>query len=374
VVNVAADELGGLPLQFSWYSNHRYDARSDVMRRGVSQPRWRNRFYEMSLSYAHDADDFSARLGRFVPYQVGGIGTVDGAMVRTGSRGFEAGVIAGSQPDYVNSSYSPDDRKWAMFAGYEALTGEQRFSSNLAYAQTYRGGALDRGYFYLVTSYSAAGVVNMFQNATVDMYDVDRGNGNGSPHLTDLFLSATVRPVRSFALTGSYANRRGIYFLRSFASLPDSLFNTSRLNQYQLTAGFNIPGGMHAALTGLLRTEERLPRAASTVSGRYTWTDLFTSRLNLYLFASLSDNVTSRSRMLGGEVNRDLFRSLYTAVRLQQYRITYGGSRETSSTTLTLDLYYRFSTMLYLSLSYEHYWEGSISSDRIYTEASVRFR
>ena len=374
VVDFTLDDLADLPLAFSWYSNHRYDARDGAVRRGVAQPRWRNRFYEAALSYGADADALSASFGRFVPYQVGGIGTVDGLMLRGRSKGWEGGMIAGSQPDYVNSAYSPEDRKWAAYAGYSEQWSDQRFWSNLAYAQTYRGGALDRGYFYLVSTYGLGGTVNMYQNATVDMYDADRGSGHQNPHLTDLYLSATVRPIRTLALTGSYANRRGIYFLRSFASLPDSLFNSSRLQQYQLSAGMNIPGGMHAAITGLLRTEASLSRPANSISARYTWADLFSSRMNFYLFASLSDNVSSRSRMLGGEINRDLFQSLYTAIRLQQYRISYNSPRDVSSTTLTLDLYYRFSTMLYLSLSYEHYWEGALSSNRIYTEASVRFR
>ena len=54
--------------------------------------------------------------------------------------------------------------------------------------------------------------MTLYQNATLDLYDADRGSGNARPHLTDLYLSTTWRPERWLSLTGSFADRRSVYF------------------------------------------------------------------------------------------------------------------------------------------------------------------
>ncbi|MBE0645638.1 MAG: hypothetical protein IH600_16280 [Bacteroidetes bacterium] len=375
VLNFTADHLFSMPLQFSYYSNHRYDARGDAARNGVSQDRLRNRFYQLSLQYGGDDLPYTAVVGRFVPYQVGGIGTVDGAMLAGRSGDFEGGIIAGSQPGYTNSEISLQDQKVAAFAGYTGGTDTWQLRSNLAFAQTYRDGAVDRGYFYLVNSMSFGGAVTLYQNATLDLYDADRGNGRSQPHLTDLYLSATWRPERWLSLSGSFADRRSVFFLRSFAALPDSLFNTSRLQNYQVSAGVNIPGGMYASLTASVRTQETSGKAATAYSGRYTWSNFLASRVNIYLLGSYADNLFNTSRSLGFEANRDLIEGLYAALRLQQFRYVYTqNNRALDRISVATDLYYRLGGLWYLSLNYERYWEGGIASDRIYTEISMRLR
>jgi hypothetical protein len=175
--------------------------------------------------------------------------------------------------------------------------------------------------------------------------------------------------------TASYANRRSVYFLRSFSTVPDSLFLRARLQNYQINAGFNIPGGMYAAVTASLRTQENSDRTATALAGRFTWSNFLNSQSNVYVLGSWSDNIFSTSTSFGVEVNRDLIEGLYSALRLQQYAYTYSqGARSVQRTTLAIETYYRMSRMFYLSLSYERYWESSVTNDRIYTEISMRLR
>jgi hypothetical protein len=375
VLSFTAEHLFSMPLQFNYYSNHRYDARNDAARSGVTQDRMRNRFYQLSLQLGGEDLPFTAVLGRFVPYQVGGIGTVDGVMVSGRSGSFEGGVIAGSQPGYRDSEISLKDQKVAAYAGYSKASDKWQLRSNLAYSQTYSDGSVDRGYFYLVNSLSFGGTLTLYQNASLDFYDADRGDGHMKPHLTDLYLSATWRPERWLSLTGSFADRRSVYFLRSFASVPDSLFNTSHLENYQLSAGFNISGGMYASLTAALRNQVNSSQPATSYSARYTWSNFLASRVNIYLLGSYADNLYNTSRSLGFEANRDIIEGLFTALRLQQFRYVYTqNNRSLDRWSVGLDMYYRLSGMWYLSLNYERYWEGGLASDRIYTEISMRLR
>ncbi len=375
VLQFTAEHLLSLPLQFSYYSNHRFDARSDAARSGSTQERLRSRFYQFALQYGGDETPYSIALGRFIPYQVGGIGTVDGAMVAGRSGKFEGGVIAGAQPGYTNSEVNLNDQKVAAYAGFTDGASGWQLRSNLAFAQTYRDGALDRGYFYLVNSLALGGEVTLYQNATLDLYDADRGSGNARPHLTDLYLSTTWRPERWLSLTGSFADRRSVYFLRSFAALPDSFFSTSRLQNYQLSAGVNISGGMYASVTTSLRMQENTDKAAMAYSGRFTWSNFLASHTNIYLLGSYTDNLYNTSRSVGFEANRDLIAGLYAALRLQQYRYVYTRSDRTLDRfAVAVDMYYRLGGMWYLSLNYERYWEGGAASDRIYSEVSMRLR
>lgn len=375
VLSLTADRLFSLPLQFNYYSNHRYDARGDAARSGTGQDRMRNRFYQLSLQYGGDGEPYTAVLGRFVPYQVGGIGTVDGIML-AGRRGaFEAGLIAGSQPGYRDSEISLKDQKIAIYGGYTGGGEAWQLRSNLAFSQTYSDGAVDRGYFYLVNAIALGGTLTLYQNASVDLYDADDGSGHLQPHMTDFYTSATWRPARMFSLTGSFADRRSVYFLRSFSLLPDSLFNASRLRNYQISAGMNIAAGMYASVTASLRTQENADKAATAYSARYTWADFLSSRVNVYLLGSYADNLFNTSRSLGFECNRDIVDGLYTAVRLQHYRYVYTqNNRALDRISIATDVYYRLSSIWYLSLNYERYWEEGAASDRIYSEVTARLR
>lgn len=370
VINVTAERLFSAPIELRYYSNHRFDARAEARRIGVTDDRLRNRFYQLSLQYGDRAAPFSAILGRFVPYEIGGIGTVDGVMAVGRMNGYEAGVVAGSQPGYRNSELNFRDQKIAAYIGRNDASSPWRGSA--AYAQTYRDGALDRGYFYVVNSWYAGSDVTLYQNASIDIYDTDGSDGVFDPHLTDLYLSATWRPLRSLSLTGSFADRRNIFFLRSFAELPDSAFGIGRMRNYQLSAGVNLPEGMYASVTTSLRSSESTDPAAA-FSGRYTWSNALGSHLNLYLLGGYADNVYTTSTSMGVEVNRDLFEGLYTAIRLLRSDYTpVSAGKDYSRTSLNLDAYYRMSRTLNLSLSFEHYWEGDATTERIYTEISMR--
>lgn len=375
VLSFTADQLFALPLEFSYYSNHRYDARGDDLRAGTGQARLRHRFYQFALKYGEANATITGILGRFIPYQVGGIGTVDGVMLAAQSGRFEGGILAGAQPGYRDSELNLNDQKFALYLGYTQGERAWQLRSNVAFAQTYRDGAVDRGYLYLVNNLSLSGTVTLYQNATLDLYDADHGEGRSRPHLTDLYLSGNWRPSRGLSVTAAFADRRSVYFLRSFASMPDSLFNPSRMRNCQLSTGINIPGGMYASLSASLRTQEQDDNASTAYSARYSVTDLFSSGSNLSLLGTFADNIYNTARSMGVEANRDILDGLHAALRVLQYRFVYTiHDRVLDRLSAAVDLYYRLGGVWFLSLNYERYWEGGIGSDRMYTELRMRLR
>ena len=206
------------------------------------------------------------------------------------------------------------------------------------------------------------------------MYDLESGGVSTKPHLSDLFLSGTYRPLRWLSFNGSYAIRRNVYFLRSFGDIPDSLFDRKNTQNFQLSAGVNLPMAMFVSVSGSLRVQEGTSQQARSVQLRYTWANLLESQTNLYLSGSLSDNIYNTSSNASIELNRDVIQDLYLAVRVMKYRYSFaGGTAARDRDGGDTDLYYRVTKTLCASLSYERFWEGVVTSDRLYTELTVRF-
>lgn len=371
-LNLSADNLFSLPLQMTLYSNHRYDARSTTKRPSSVEP-LSHRIHQISLQYGRVDGPLNVTVGRFIAPVVGGIGSFDGAMIVARNEGWEAGIAAGSQPGYTNSGLNFDDPKLATYIGYRVGDWQSfRYQGSLAFSQIYKSNTLDRGFFYLQNSFSLGSVLSVFQNANVDLYDVPHGGSKTNIHLSDFFLSATYRPLRWFTTTASYAVRRNVYFLRSYESMPDSLFGTSPYRNAQLSVGASLPLAMFVSLSGSLRGKQGDTRPASALMGRYSWSNVLRSQLNTHLSANISDNIYSRSSNAGIELNRD-FDAFHIALRVMQYRYDFTGSeRKIDRTSTTIDCTYRINTAIFVSFNYERYWESSLSSDRIYSEFTVR--
>jgi hypothetical protein len=376
VIHLGVEHIDGGPLSFSMYTNHRYDARTEDVRRGVTDNRLRNRIYEFALRYGDHDDAFRATLGRFIIPAIGGVGTVDGAMLIQRFASFEAGIAAGSQPDYKNSDISTDDPKFAAYVRYSNNDVDGlRYQSALGYAQTYRSSNLDRGFMYFQNTLSIGNSFSVYHNMNFDMYDLVDARGASSPHLTDFFVSGTYRPVRKLAVTGSYALRRNVYLMESYKGLSSSYFDKAFYQNYQLGVGYNIGSGMFANITGSIRTKEGDEQNATAFNGRYTFSNLFDSKVNVYFLGSWAENRYNRSTNAGIELNRDLMQDLYTSIRVQQsnyqYLIT---DRKIKRLSVVLDTYYRIARSINYSISYEHSFEDAYDNDRLYTQLTWRFR
>lgn len=375
VFSLNADNIFDMPLQFSLYSNHRYDARTQDKRIGVTPDRLANRVYQFTLQYGKTDGPLGVSVGRFISPVVGGVGTFDGVMIASRTGNWEAGVVGGTQPGYKNSEVSFADPKFAMYVSYAAGDYQTtRYQGSVAYAQTYKSSALDRGFMYMQNVLSLGSDISFYQNANFDLYDLEKNTTTTSFHLSDLFVSTTYRPLRWLTASGSYAIRRNVYFLHSFGFIPDSLFDKSNYQNIQLSFGMNLPMAMFFSLSGSTRLKEGDSRGANALSIRYTWANFFDLQTNMYLTGSVADNVFSKSTSYGLEFNRDIIQDIYAGFKAQKYNYTFsGGNRTLDRTTFSADIYYRISKMFYASLSLERYWEAAITSDRLYMDCTMRF-
>ncbi len=375
VISFNGDKLLGTTLSFSFYSNSRYDLRSQALRVGTDNPRLTNRIYDASIGYDLPGGALQMRLGRFIVPVIGGVGTFDG-IAGTGQAGkMQFGVALGTQPGWRNSDLQINGPKFAAFATFtEGDYAKTYYQGSVAYAQQYYMNRLDRGFFYIQNSATFPSSLSLYQNANFDMHDLVQGERKISPHLTDFFLSASYRPLNWISTSGSYAVRRNIFFLQSFGDIPDSLFDRSLLQNAQLSLGFRLPWTMYLTTAGTLRLKEGDSRVARSLMLNYSWADIAGSALGMYLTGSVADNIYNTSTSYSVELHRDLFRDLYVSLRANRYGYTYTATnRSILRTTVGTDILFRVSKMLFATISYERYFEQPQSTDRLYLELSARF-
>jgi hypothetical protein len=375
VLNFIVDRIGGAPLQFSYYSNSRYDALQQQSRSGVGESRLNNRVYEAVLRYGDEQTPVQAWLGRFVAPAVGGVGTFDGAMGVYRNSGLQAGLVGGSQPGWQRSDVQLTNPKYAAFVAYDAGDyNTTKYQGSAAYAQQYYQSKLDRGFFYIQNSVYLPNSLSLWQNANFDMHDLANGVRTTSLHLTDFFLSASYRPMNWFSTSGSWSYRRNIFFLSSFSGLPDSLFDRSAQQNFQLGASMRLPLSMYLSLNGGLRTKEGDARNATSIFANYSWADILGTRFGSTVTATYADNVYNVSRGLGVDVHTDIIEDLYLSAKANWSAYEFSAfARAINRATYGADAYYRLSKAVYISLSFERYVETSFATQRIYGDVTLRF-
>ena len=372
-LNLTAEHILGMPLQFAMYSNHRYDARSGDRRTGIAASPWSNRVYQFSFLYGRPDGSLTTTVGRFIAPLVGGVGTFDGVMLASRSGPWEVGFVGGGQPGYVQSEVNFDDPKLAAYVGYTSGSYESiRYQGSAAFAQTYKSGAVDRGFMYVQNILSIGSDISFYQNANLDLYDITRDGSSRKLHLSDFYLSSTYRPLRWLTTGTSYSVRRNVYYLRSFGNISDSLFDKSAQHNVQFSVGINLPMAVFLSGSGSLRLKQGDSRSAKSVLFRVNWSNALQSEMNVLLSGSVSDNLYNTSRSFGLELSRDLFQELYLSLHANRYEYSFS-DRLLQRSSGTVEAYYRMTKSVFISINYELAWEGAIRSNRMYSDVSFRF-
>ncbi len=375
-ISFTGEKLFDAPFGFSFYSNSRYSLTSNSQQTGVSNGQLSNRIYDASVKYGGDADRFASIIGRFVLPMIGGVGTFDGVSARWKQDGFQAGFAGGTQPDWLNSSVDLTNPKFAAFFGYDKgdYSAPVQYQGSLAFAQQYYHHNLDRGFIFFQNMLNLPGVVSLYQTADVDLHDVTAGGRAVSPHLTDAFLSANLRPLTWLSGSISYSTQRSIYFLESFRGIPDSLFDKSFLHNGQVSLGLRLPAFMFVTINGSFRKKESDPKSSPSLMVNYSWSNIVGTDIGMYVNGAWADNIYYKMQSLGLDFHTELFQSLYLSVKGNFYRYQYLVTNVAmEKTSYGIDGYYRVSKSLYATLSYERYAESAMTTDRVYLEMSVRF-
>jgi hypothetical protein len=224
-LNLKAYGLFGGNFQAKVRARTRYNDRSNTVGR-VSETEWRNRVYEVSLTYDNPESPFGFQAGRIVTREMGGVGYVDGILATHEiGESWSWGLLAGTRPDWRTSDFQTDITKYGAFVGFErGDRAETRFEAKVAAVGEYHGSTVSREFIYLRSSYHRERRLDLYATAELDANRGWREERSGERvTLSALYLRGRYRATEDVTVGLGYDTRQN-YFTYEARSIPDSLF------------------------------------------------------------------------------------------------------------------------------------------------------
>jgi hypothetical protein len=183
------DRLAGSAWSFEWSGDLRYRD-GDAY---VSHPEYREPHFDVyrAVFQRSFGTDAFLRLGRFAPYELPGIGYVDGlqGQVRQGEHA-RWGVVGGLKPNRINLDASADEPLIAPYIAYETGPHDGRYySGTVGLLNSYYEGRIDRLALLFDQRAGLGRGLALYSTAAVD-FDVGASETRTGTRLTQLDISA----------------------------------------------------------------------------------------------------------------------------------------------------------------------------------------
>jgi len=252
------NNLYGTGAMFRFRHRTRWYHRSREIGAGIGTDEWSHRLTEFAILYRSRDGRLDMGIGRVISPYVNGMGYIDGAYFsRMISRHFRTGIVAGSEPDLIDSSIDFGRRKFGAFVAYERGSfGTQRFTSTFALSGAYDDGDISREFGYLQNTFSIARKLSLYQSVEVDLNRQWRKSFEDSRFsFSNLYIVANTTPVRFATLNFAYDARRNVRDSYSLAT-PDSLFDTNLYSGYNGGIAVRLPRSMSMRANAGVRYRE----------------------------------------------------------------------------------------------------------------------
>jgi len=215
---------------------------------------WRNRIYRLMIAYSDPDKPLQFAAGRISSTFISGVGYLDGIQLQHQlSRIISWGLFGGFQPEYLESEFQTDLKKFGIFLKY--LNGSRdtfRSQISISATGTYHGSTVSREFLYLQSSFSKGSLWNIYQSLELDLNrDWRKEKTDQTLSISSIYLSGNLQINQMTSLQLTYDNRKN-YYTYQYVSLADSLFDDAfrhglRLNlnfRFQKKYRLNISGGI----------------------------------------------------------------------------------------------------------------------------------
>ena len=375
-VNFKARNIADKDITFRLRTRTRYNQRSRPIRPAVPQSEWRNRVYEVSLSYDAAHAPFNFKIGRITSNHLSGAGYFDGVQLQSNlSPSLRVGALVGTQPDWRTSNFQTHGRKYGAYFHY--LNGDfrsNRFESVLAGVAEYDSSVVSREFVYLQNNFSRGTRLFLYQSAEIDINrDWRKEKAGQTVSLSNLFLSARYRVNRSIS-TGLTFDDRKNYWTYEIRSLADSLFDDALRLGLRGNLSVRLPDGLYFHTNLGIRKRQSDPKPAYSFSGGVRKTNFLMNRLfigaNIAAFSNQFTNGANTTFRIG--------KSFRNGHRLEagygNYTYQIAATNNTRSNhSLRFDSHLTLLNRLFFSAQYEYDWGSDVNGHRILAEAGIRF-
>lgn len=260
-LNLSADDLRGLPLDFRLRMRSRYDQRSRELDEERPETEWLHRVYEASLVYDDPEQIFRVAAGRLYDNGFRGAGNWDGGQLELRApRRWRLGVFAGAGVGLTDSATDFDALRSGAYAGYaRGELGETRYEGDLAYVSSIVDEAIDREFLSFENRLWLSRDLSLHQSLELDFNRDWREEASGESSTLSRFNAyVRYRPTRMLSLGLGYDLFQRVRDAATRA-LPDSLFPDYEQAGLRASAALTLPSGVGLGGSLGLRSREDEP-------------------------------------------------------------------------------------------------------------------
>jgi hypothetical protein len=375
-LNLKAYGLFGGNFEAKIRARTRYNDRSNPVG-GLPETEWRNRVYEVSLTYDSPESPFGFQAGRIVAREMGGVGYVDGVLATHEiGESWSWGLLAGTRPDWRTADFQTDITKYGAFVGFErGDRADSRFEAKVAAVGEYHGATVSREFIYLRSSYHRERRLDLYATAELDANRGWREERSGERvTLSALYLRGRYRVSDNVTVGLGYDTRKN-YITYEARSIPDSLFIDAARHGVRASVDVKMPAEvrMHAEL-GTRGIEDSGDDATLFYSAQFSRRNLLVKRLTGTARVSGFDSPYA----LGTQVNLRLRMSLRGGHSVHVGYGTYSYGFDDSETDrfnqwMSAGGTARLPARLYVTGEYQQDWGDDSEGYRVLGELGYTF-
>jgi len=202
------------------------------------------KIYSLALNYAFNKEN-SLWIGRKINASISNIGAIDGAQYETNFKWFNAGVFAGSRPDYLDYSFNASLLQFGGYLGHNYSTKKGTMQSSVAFVEQMNSGNTDRRFAYFQHSNSLLSNLYLFGSVEFDLFNKVLNTQDSSlvqdnkPNLSNLYLSVRYRILKQLSLSASYSNRENIVYYETYKSIIEQLLDVTKMQGYTFQINYS---------------------------------------------------------------------------------------------------------------------------------------
>jgi len=337
--------------------------------------RTKERLFELSLTNDDPRSSYGYGVGRITSRYVGGIGVFDGGQFFLRRGNLTAGLLGGTQPDYVTSAFSSDEAKFAGFVNY-AWGGDVFRTSGvtLAYGQQRYQGKIDRKFGYLQTTLQFSTDLFFYSSTEMDLAHNENGAEVNKPTITNSFVTLSWNANDWMSLNAGYDAVRALDLLESMKTFPDSLLDRTLKEGYRTNISFRLPLRLTLMGNANFRLASATTPSARTVGTTLRAADILNTDISAGAQYQDIQGLYTTGHDLTFDVDRWIAQSFSVSLRLDSYRyIITGQDQQLRTTTGTISLNFAIFRSYYASMNFDQVWDTIRNTQRLYAEVGMHF-
>lgn len=332
------------------------------------------KIYSLALRFQM-GEQSSVWLGRKINPNLSNIGAIDGVFYETGVKNFHMGAVVGFRPDYQNYSINTDLLEYGAYLSHQITNETGVLQNSVAFFQQQYQGKTDRRFAYFQHTNSLLKNLSLFVSSELDLYKLENDLPKNTLSLTSFYASLRYRASRQLSLFTSYDARKNVIYYETFKSMVDQLLEEATRQGVQFRVNYRPAKFMSIGANANYRVRDNDARPTQTFNGFLSFPKVPFIKASATLTANLLQTNYLDGMIYGLKFNKDLFNGkLFSSFGYRYVDYKFLNSGTTLNQNIgELDLSWRMSKKMSVSINYEGTFEKSANYNRVYFSLIKRF-